>query len=50
VPDAILEQAAQPGLVVDGHHHRLDTTEQPRPAQHPASDRGAHTDGGGADP
>ena len=50
VPDAILEQAAQPWLVVDGHHHRLDTAEQARPPQHPSRDRGAHTDGGGADP
>ena len=50
VPDAILEQAAQSWLVVDGHHHRLDTAEQARPAQHPPRDRGAHTDGGGADP
>ena len=48
--DAVLEQTAHPRLVVDGYYRRLETVGEPRPLQHPARDRGAHPDRGGADP
>ena len=47
--DAVLEQAAHPRLVIDGHHRGLETVGQARPPQHPARDRGAHSRSGGAD-